>query len=79
MKCPTCDGSGEIDARHVSLGVVVAAKRQELRLKQQELADTIGISRTTLANIETGRQSIPLERVRPLAAALNMTVDDLLP
>lgn len=79
MKCPTCNGTGEIDARHVSLGVVVAARRNELRLKQQELADAIGVSRTTLANIETGRQSIPIDRVRPLAAALDMTMEELLP
>ena len=79
MKCPTCNGTGEIDARHVSLGVVVASRRNELRLKQQELADMIGVSRTTLANIETGRQSIPIERVRPMALALQMTVEDFLP
>lgn len=79
MKCPTCDGTGEIDARHVSLGVVIAARRNELRLKQQELADAIGVSRTTLANMETGRQSIPIDRVRPLAAALQMDVGDFLP
>lgn len=79
MKCPTCQGSGKIDARHVSLGVVVAARREELGLKQQELADAIGISRTALANIETGCQSIVIERIRPLAKALQMSVQDFLP
>lgn len=79
MKCPTCNGTGDIDARHVSLGVVIAARRNELNLKQQDLADRIGVSRTTLANMETGRQSIPIERVRPLAAALQMSMEDFLP
>lgn len=79
MKCPTCNGSGEVDARTVSLGVVVAARRNELGLKQQQLAEKIGISRTALANIETGRQSITIDRVRPLALALRMTVEDFLP
>mgnify|MGYP003544329386 CR=1 FL=1 len=79
MKCPTCNGTGEIDVRDVSLGVVIAARRNELKLKQQELADLIGVSRTTLANMETGRQSIPIERVRPLATALELEVGAFLP
>ncbi len=79
MKCPTCDGSGEIDARTASFGATVAAKRKEMHLTQDELSRRCGLSRTTIANIEMGRQSVKLSHVRPLATALEMPPEDLLP
>ena len=48
-------------------------------MKQEHLASTLGISRGSLANIETGRQSILVHQLYNFAAALQLSPSDLLP
>ena len=53
------------DAEHIaqawrSLGRQLAASRQALGFSQEELARLINFSRSTVANVETGRQHVPL-------------------
>jgi len=43
------------------------------------LANQIGLSRTSITNIESGRQAVLLHQVYDLAKALDITVQDLLP
>lgn len=52
------------------VGAGLAARRKELRLKQSEVADMIGLTRASLANIESGRQKIMLHQLYRLATAL---------
>jgi transcriptional regulator with XRE-family HTH domain len=62
------------------LGFRVATRRKELKLKQEEVAKLIGLSRASLANLETGRQKILLHHVYKLAAALELrSILDLIP
>jgi transcriptional regulator with XRE-family HTH domain len=79
MKCPVCKGTGLIDAHTASLGTIIAARRQEIGMLQQELADKVGMSRTSIANVETGRQQIVLTKIRPFAEALGMKLEDFVP
>ena len=46
-------------------------------LTQSALADKAGVNRVTVAEIETGRKQGSIATLRALAAALDVTVDDL--
>lgn len=54
-------------------------RRRRLELPQADLARRLGISRATLANIETGRQRILVHQLYSLAKALEIKLVDLLP
>lgn len=62
------------------LGERVAARRRAQNLTQTELASRSGLSRASIASIESGRQNVLLHHVYDLAAALKIEkVGDLLP
>jgi len=52
------------------VGKNMAARRRELELTQSSVAKEAGISRPSLANIETGNQTITLHQLYKIAAAL---------
>jgi transcriptional regulator with XRE-family HTH domain len=63
-----------------SLGREAAKRRVELGLTQAEVAADIGLTRASLANIETGRQKVMLHHVYKLVSALRLaSILDLLP
>jgi transcriptional regulator with XRE-family HTH domain len=61
------------------VGNLIRRQRRALDLTQAKLAETLGISRGALANIETGRQHILLHQMYRFAAALNLSVHEILP
>lgn len=62
------------------IGSRIAARRKDLRLKQVEVAEQIGLTRASLANIEKGRQKIMLHQVYKIAEALKTdSILDLMP
>jgi transcriptional regulator with XRE-family HTH domain len=67
------------DPIYQHIGALIKAKRKTLGLKQETLANTLRISRGSLANIETGRQSILVHQLYNFAAALQLTPIELLP
>lgn len=61
-------------------GRMVAKRRQALALTQVELAQKSGLSRASIASIESGRQNVLLHHVYALAEALQLDkIADLLP
>lgn len=64
--------------RHI--GEVVRTRRKKLQppLTQENLAQLVGISRASLANIETGRQNVLVHQLYLLAKALQLDPDDFL-
>ena len=61
---------------------LVGMRIQTLRrdhLTQEELADLVGLSRASIANLEAGRQRVPLHHLFGIAEALGTSVADLLP
>lgn len=75
---------GEESARkarrvYLELGVRVRQRRDELKLTQEQLAKRIGISRSSLANIERGRHYAPVHLLLALAEALQVEMGELLP
>lgn len=62
-----------------ALGANIAARREALSLTQAEVAQKIGLSRASLANIEAGRQTVALHYVYALTEALGLELAELLP
>jgi tetratricopeptide (TPR) repeat protein len=58
MECAVTDREAPQDAR-VALGEELAAYRRAAGYTQARLAKAIGYSRSTIANVETGRQRVP--------------------
>ena len=61
------------------IGGVIRALRRRQDKAQEAVAGQLGISRATLANIETGRQRILVHQLYAIAQALDVKVSDLLP
>ena len=62
------------------LGRAVATRRRELRLTQSAVAEKLGLSRASLANLENGRQRIMVHQLFALVNALKLgSVLDLVP
>lgn len=79
MICPTCDGTGQINAKTGHLGLVIAARRKELGMTQEQFAKAAGVHRATVANIECGRHVVEIKRVRQFAEALKLSIEELIP
>ena len=77
--CPMCDGSGHVNAENLGIGGMILMARKKAGLTQQQVADAISVTRAYIASVETGRSSIALESVRPLATALALNPADLIP
>ncbi|HEX3778613.1 MAG TPA: helix-turn-helix domain-containing protein [Pseudonocardiaceae bacterium] len=61
--------SGEPSPYEVDLGGRIAQARQAAALTQAELADHLNLTRSSVANIEAGRQAILAERVVQIGEA----------
>jgi transcriptional regulator with XRE-family HTH domain len=62
-----------------SFGQKLRDVREKSGLTQIELAERVGLSRTSITNIEKGRQGIPLHVFIQLAGAVGVKPDELLP
>ncbi len=61
------------------IGAAIQRRRKQLDLKQLNVAASLGISRGSLANVETGRQSILVHQLYKFAEILKLSPTDLLP
>lgn len=69
----------DVEPEYRWLGEQVRRHRRERGLSQQRVADDSGLTRSTLANIETGNQRVAFHQFLALARALDMNPADLLP
>ncbi len=58
-------------------GDAVRARREELGLTQEELAERAGIHRTYLSDVERGTRNVSLVNVERLAEALSLSLPEL--
>lgn len=69
----------KIEKLYIALGDRIRAQRETNKLSQTEFSKHIGISRSSLVNIEKGRQRTPLHMIYSIAEILDIDVISLLP
>ena len=70
--------SAAIEAVHQQVGLRIRSIRETLGVTQLDLAKRVGLTRTSLNNIEAGRQRLLLHGVEAFARALGTTPRQLL-
>lgn len=61
------------------LGIRIKNRREELRINQNDLGEMVGIGRTSISNIEQGRQKPPLSIIYKICQKLDIDVHAVLP
>jgi transcriptional regulator with XRE-family HTH domain len=61
------------------LGARIAQRRASTRLTQAQLAERIGSARTSVTNLERGRQQMPLHQLLRIAEVLQVDLKELIP
>jgi transcriptional regulator with XRE-family HTH domain len=61
------------------LGLRIRARREQRGLSQAKLAEHVELTRTSISNIENGRQHLPLHGLYRFADVLGCRPHDLLP
>lgn len=67
-----------IEACHIAVGARIRMIRETLGLQQAEIAKRIDLTRTSVVNIEQGRQRLLLHHIEKIAQALGTTPKHLL-
>lgn len=67
------------DAFYSALGQRIRERRIERGITQSQLAQLLSLSRTSVTNIESGRQKLLVHTLIQIASVLNMEVSTLLP
>lgn len=62
-----------------TIGERIRARRSELGFSQTQLGQKVSLTRSSIANIEAGRQRPMLHTVMQIADELNLQLQDLLP
>jgi len=68
-----------VDALYKEFGQGLRRARKEAELTQKELAERVGLTRTSITNIERGSQHIALHQLFQLASVLGQEPAALLP
>ena len=79
MRCPHCNGTGELETTAAHVGVMILVARNAACMTQDELASNVGKSRAQIANIEAGRSSFDVKMLTTFADALGVPAKDLIP
>lgn len=79
IKCPHCDGTGTISLNAASVGDMIMIARKARKITQAELANSVGLSRAQIANLEAGRSDLPTKTLARFADALGTTMRELVP
>lgn len=69
----------EIKQVYSLVGQLVRQHRKRERLTQEQLGQRVGLSRTSITNLERGRQHVPLHILFGIAASLHVKVEALIP
>ncbi len=64
---------------YAEVGRRVYRARRRAGLTQEDLADKVGLARTSITNIEKGRQKLLLHTLAEIALELKVDVGELLP
>lgn len=85
VNCPTCKGTGKVqistaDTKELYkyFGAKIREARERTGLTQQEVATKAGLQRTSITNVEAGRQRTPIETMMKIADVLNTDFKEFL-
>jgi transcriptional regulator with XRE-family HTH domain len=67
------------DTLYRRIGAAVRQHREAQGMSQTQLATAVGLLRTSIANLEAGRQRAPLHTLYPICIALGIEIVDVLP
>lgn len=62
----------------IEMGERISKQRKSLKLTQEQLADTIGVSTQMISNLELGKKAIRPENLIKICSALGVSADYLL-
>ncbi len=62
----------------MSIGITIRKIREEKAVKQQEIADIIGMHRSNYSKIESGQRDISVEALDKIAKYFGMTIDQII-
>jgi transcriptional regulator with XRE-family HTH domain len=65
-------------AYQAALGLAVKARRQELDVTQEQLANNTDLHQRWISNVETGKRNPSYGSLRRLAAGLDLTTSQLI-
>ena len=68
-----------VDPFYDEFGKLLGSLRKRARMSQEGLALAVGLSRTSITNIELGRQRVLLHLLPKLARALGCSPEELIP
>jgi transcriptional regulator with XRE-family HTH domain len=68
-----------VDPTYVDFGRLLRSARHAATLSQHELGERVGLSRTSITNIERGSQPVALHTFIRLASAVGVPAAELLP
>jgi transcriptional regulator with XRE-family HTH domain len=68
-----------MDPLYIEFGLRLKARRSLAHLTQDEMASKVGLGRTSITNIEQGKQPVSLHLLYRLADALGAAPHELLP
>ena len=67
-----------MEFQYQEMGTRIKIRRKELRIKQAELAESLGISNNHMSSIENGKQKPSLDTFIKICQCLNVSPDYLL-
>lgn len=67
-----------VEPIYQEIGLLLMVHRHEQGLTQEQVADLLGLSRTSIVNIESGRQRIMLHTIIAIAALLDLSPGELI-
>jgi transcriptional regulator with XRE-family HTH domain len=68
----------DIHPLYVALGKRIRALRRQANLSQEDVAERVGLTRTSITNIERGRQQLQVHTLVAIADTLGVRLDELL-
>lgn len=68
----------ETQAVYERVGGNIKRAREHREVKQSELADALGVTRTVVTNMETGRQAVKVHQLLLIADVLDIPANELL-
>jgi transcriptional regulator with XRE-family HTH domain len=78
--CATIDGKlANRELLYREFGILLATERKRKRLSQAQFAELVNLSRTSITNIECGRQPVQLHQLFSFASILRVDAHNLLP